>query len=439
MTTATHPLETKSELPGSAGGSVFHRLGAITGWRRLVMYSLAGVVTLGIVRVITGADDLTSSGTMGTTLRLAMPILLAGLSGLWAERSGVVNIGLEGMMILGAWCGGFGAWQWGPWWGLLFGIFGGMIGGLIHAVATVTFNVDHIVSGVSINILAAGVARYLSAQAFVDERGGGLSQSPPQKSSISTVDMPFLAGGEIFGWKSPDILYWFESRQWPVIGDAAGILRGVMHGVSLATLASLALVAVTAFVLWRTRLGLRIRSSGEAPQAADSVGVSVLKARYIALLASGGLAGMGGAYLSIVASSTYREGQTGGRGFIGLATMIFGNWRPGGLLGGSLLFGYSDALRLRDKASIPALFLFVAIILVVVAVILLRTKRMTGAVTAGVFALLFALAWLFVDTVPQSLTAATPFVVTLIVLAAASQRLRPPAAAGQPYRKGDSH
>ena len=341
------------------------------------------LLLLSLTRVISGADDLTSSGTMGTTLRLTIPIMLAGLAGLWAERVGIVNIGIEGMMIFGTWFGAYGAWQWGPWVGLLLGILGGMLGGLIHAVATVRFNVDHVISGVALNLLAFGGMRYLSELAFVGEEGGGISQSPKQQAPIPSFDMPFLAGGELFGWKSPDMLGWFEKKHWFVISDVTGIARGIIFNVSWATVIGLLLVAVSSYVLWKTRFGLRLRSSGEAPSAAESLGVRIARVRYAGLLISGGFAGLGGAYLSIVASSYYRQGQTAGRGYIGLATMIFGNWRPSGVLGGATLFGFSEALKLRRQDSLTALFLFVSFVAGVVVILSLMRRQVISTVTGS--------------------------------------------------------
>ncbi len=406
--------------------------------RRLIAAGVVLLVFLSITREITGAVDLTSSGTMGTTLRLAIPILLAGLAGLWAERVGVVNIGIEGMMIFGTWFGGYGAWQFGPWVGLLMGIGGGAIGGLIHAVATVRFNVDHVISGVALNLFAAGGMRYLSELVFVGKPGGGISQSPGQKGAIPRFDLPFAAGGRLFGWHSPDVLGWFERRHWFVVGDLAGVLRGFAFGISWATLLGLLLVPLSTWVLWRTRFGLRLRSSGEAPLAAESLGVKVTRVRYVGLIISGSFAGLGGAYLSIVSSSYYRQGQTAGRGFIGLATMIFGNWRPSGVLGGATLFGFSEALKLRRDDSIPALFLFVSFVAALILVYAIYRKRIIPGVIAGAFGVLFFVTYLSVDKVPASLTQATPYLATLLVLATASQRLRPPAHAGRPYRSGEN-
>ena len=151
---------------------------------------------LSVVRVLTGADDLTSSGTVGAALRLAVPILLAGLGGLWSERAGVVNIGLEGMMILGTWFGAWGGWQFGPWWGVVLG--DGRRGGRRPACTPsprVTFGVDQIVSGVAINILAAGLTRFLAVDPVHGSPGGGATQSPQVTGSLPSFTLPFVSGG----------------------------------------------------------------------------------------------------------------------------------------------------------------------------------------------------------------------------------------------------
>ena len=181
---------------------------------------------LSLTRMITDGDDLTSSGTMSTTLRVTTPILLAGLAGLWAERVGIVNIGIEGMMILGTWFGGWGAWKYGPWVGLLLAVLAGCVGGLIHAFAVVRFNVNHVISGVAINLFAFGAMRYLSELVYTPDTGGGISKSPQQKGAIPRINMPFLSGGQIGGWKSPDMLGWLEKKRFFLLPDIAGVLRG---------------------------------------------------------------------------------------------------------------------------------------------------------------------------------------------------------------------
>ena len=406
---------------------------------RLLSIGLSLVAVMSVTRLWTGFDNLTSSGTIGAALRLTVPIMLAGLAGLWAERVGILNIGIEGMMILGTWFGAFGAWKYGPWIGFLFAIFGGALGGLIHAVATIRFNIDQVISGVVMNLLAFFGVRYLSELVFVGQPQGGISQSPPQSSAIPKVDVPFLAGGPVGSSSTPDALGWLEERGWFLIADLAGMTRGLMSGLSLASLIALLLIPLSAWVLWRTSFGLRLRSSGEAPEAAESLGVNVIRVRYIGLLISGGFAGLGGGFLSIISSSYYRQGQTAGRGFIGLATMIFGNWRPSGILGGAAVFGYSEGIKLVAGGSITGLFLFIFFLSAIVGLIsLLRRQIRRGTTGIGV-SVIALIAYLTVDEVPESLTQSLPYVITLIVLATASQRLRPPAKAGVPYRPGGAH
>ena len=406
---------------------------------RLLSIGLSLVAVMSVTRLWTGFDNLTSSGTIGAALRLTVPIMLAGLAGLWAERVGILNIGIEGMMILGTWFGAFGAWKYGPWIGFLFAIFGGALGGLIHAVATIRFNIDQVISGVVMNLLAFFGVRYLSELVFVGQPQGGISQSPPQSSAIPKVDVPFLAGGPVGSSSTPDALGWLEERGWFLIADLAGMTRGLMSGLSLASLIALLLVPLSAWVLWRTSFGLRLRSSGEAPEAAESLGVNVIRVRYIGLLISGGFAGLGGGFLSIISSSYYRQGQTAGRGFIGLATMIFGNWRPSGILGGAAVFGYSEGIKLVAGGSITGLFLFIFFVSAIVGLISLLRRQMRRGTTGIGVSVIALIAYLTVDEVPESLTQSLPYVITLVVLATASQRLRPPAKAGVPYRPGGAH
>ena len=406
---------------------------------RLLSIGLSLVTVMSVTRLWTGFDNLTSSGTIGAALRLTVPIMLAGLAGLWAERVGILNIGIEGMMILGTWFGAFGAWKYGPWIGFLFAIFGGALGGLIHAVATIRFNIDQVISGVVMNLLAFFGVRYLSELVFVGQPQGGISQSPPQSSAIPKVDVPFLAGGPVGSSSTPDALGWLEEGGWFLIADLAGMTRGLMSGLSLASLIALLLIPLSAWVLWRTSFGLRLRSSGEAPEAAESLGVNVIRVRYVGLLISGGFAGLGGGFLSIISSSYYRQGQTAGRGFIGLATMIFGNWRPSGILGGAAVFGYSEGIKLVAGGSITGLFLFIFFVSALVGLISLLRRQMRRGTTGIGMSVIALIAYLTVDEVPESLTQSLPYVITLIVLSTASQRLRPPAKAGVPYRPGGAH
>ncbi len=398
----------------------------------VVLLLLAGaLLLLAVLRVITGAEDLTSSGQFSGALGAAVPIGLAGLGGLWAERAGVVNIGLEGMMMLGTFCAGWMGWQHGPWIAALAGIAGGALGGLVHALATVTFGVDHIISGVAMNILALGVTQYLAklwfgADGSAAQRAGGNDKQSPPMSDMPNFSIPGLS----------DWLASVEKHHWFLISDVAGILDGLVTDVSWLTIAAAALFVGTFFVLWRSSFGLRLRSCGESPVAAESLGVNVYTYKYAAVIVSGGLAGLGGAFLAI-GTHMYSDGQTGGRGYIGLATMIFGNWRPGGVAMGAGLFGFMDSLQLRGGGeTVHALLLLLAVLLAGLALWKLRAQQRRVALISGVFALLLILWYALTARVPLEFVDATPYVVTLLVLSVSAQRLRMPKANGKPYRKG---
>jgi len=408
--------------PSSAPGTV---LGAARRRYRGYLLVAAGLVLFSVVRVLTGVDGLTSDGVVNAAFGLAVPIGMAGLGGLWAERAGVVNIGLEGMMILGTWGAGWAGYQYGPWFGVVAAVLFGALGGLVHAVATVTFRVDHIVSGVAINILGLGVTRFLSNVVFVGTAGGGGTQSP-QIPALPQLRVPAVDGP----------LARLEGTHLVVLADLAGILRGALVNVSALTVLAVVAVVGSFYVLWRTPFGLRLRMCGENPTAAETLGVPVYRMKYIAVVVSGAFAGLGGAFLAIVAAGIYREGQTGGRGYIGLAAMIFGNWRPGGLAGGALLFGYTDAVQLRNTDVRP-LLLVVGVALLLLAVAALRQgARMRAGITAAVGVLVGG-SYVVIGSIPPQFTSATPYVATLLVLGLASQRLRPPAAAGLRYAKGE--
>ncbi|ANN20626.1 ABC transporter permease [Amycolatopsis orientalis] len=399
----------------------------IPGWLKGAIWGLLAVGVLAIASYATGVNTLTSTNTAHTALRLALPILLCALGGLWAERAGVINIGLEGMMILGTWGAAWGAYHGGVWAGLISAIVFGALGGLLHAVATVTFNVNHIVSGVAINLLGLGVAKYLANLVFTP-LSGNPRQSPPVPK-FDTYSATFLSD-----WLSD-----LEKMQRVFISDLAGILNGLVTEVAPLTMIAIALVPISYLVLWRTRFGLRLRSCGENPVAAESLGVNVYLHKYVAMIISGGLAGMGGASLVLLAGGAdYLENQTNNRGYIGLAAMIFGNWRPGGLLGGAALFGYADGLQLAGGGTAVLALLYGAVILLAVIVAVQLFRRQWIAAALGVFgaALLYAIYWTN-DDLPSDLIPYTAHFVTLIVLAVASQRLRPPKADGALYRRGE--
>ncbi|MEW5992589.1 MAG: ABC transporter permease [Chloroflexota bacterium] len=386
-----------------------------------------GFAVLSLLSGAFEAPDLFSRGGIGATLRFAAPILLAGLGALWAERSGVINLGLEGMMIAGTWFGAWAAIEWGIGPGLIAGIAAGVAFGLLLGVLSVTFGVDHAISGLSLGLLAAGLTRFLSSVTFAVAPGGSITTSPP---------VPDLANLSLPGIDA--LLAPAERAGIPILSDAAAVVLGLLTDVSVLTVAVVALVPLSWWLLWRTRLGLRIRAVGEAPEAADSLGVRPWRYRYLALAVSGGLAGLGGVYLVSVASSLYREGQTAGRGFIGLATVIFGNWNPWSVSLGSLIFGFTDALRTRQELTVGVLLAGLGLLLAFVAIRRGLGRDWRGAFLFGVPAVAM-LAWFWlVRVVPSELVSFAPHLTTLLVLAFARQRIRPPAALGEPFHRGDS-
>ena len=415
-------------------------LAKIPPWLRWAFYAFVGVLVLTVVQGFDDTESHTSIGSAQSMLRWAVPILLAGLGGLYAERAGIVNIGLEGMMILGTWFGAWGAVTYGPWWGIVLGVLGGAMGGLLHAVATVTFGVDHIISGVAVNVLAPGIARFLSSEIFTTIEGGSITQSP-RVPGVGSVTLPFLAGGNIGTWATPDLLGWLGRTELFLISDAANIAKGLVTRISWVAVIALLLVPATGWLLWRTRFGLRLRICGERPQAGEAQGVNVYRYKYIGVVISGALAGLAGAYIaSPDLSGIYLEGQTTGRGFIGLAALIFGNWRPWGVLGGALLFGYPFGIGLRDLsgAASHSLILVNAIGLAAVAIWAGSRGKRSDAILAGALSLGAAVWYLNSETLPDVVINVLPFVIVLLVLIFFAQRLRPPAADGLRYRKGEN-
>jgi simple sugar transport system permease protein len=267
------------------------------------------------------------SALLAATLRYATPLTFAAIGGLYCERSGVINVALEGMLLTGAFFGIWGAiwahsWAGGAAWivGLVIACLAGMALAAIHAVWSIHFKVDQIISGTAINFLALGITGYI----FIDKYGD--TGTP----------------GDIPDYGIPDVHLSFMSH-WYFIGPVFGQLN-------LMIWLSLLLLIVTYILVFRTPFGLRLRAVGEHPRAADTVGISVYKVRYIAVIASGAIAAMGGAYLSLGFVHSFNEGMTNGQGFIGLAALVFGKWRPFPTWGATLLFGFSSALadRLPD-------------------------------------------------------------------------------------------
>jgi len=391
---------------------------------RITLLIAALFFIISAVEVVTGSVDITSPGTSGATLRFAIPLLMAGLGGLWAERAGVINIGLEGMMIVGTWTAAWFGYLHGPVVGILAAAVFGLASGFFHAFLTVKVGIDQAVSGLAINLIAAGAARYLSG-IFFPPVGGDRTVSPPV-DTLPTFTVPFVA----------PLLKSIDEKDIFFISNISGLLYGITRDLSIVTVALLALVPITSWILWRSKFGLRMRFSGENPMAAESLGINVYRTRYIAISISGMLASLGGAYLALVASSVYREGQTAGRGFIGLATVIFGNWKPSGVFAGSLLFGFTDALRVRQAESVMSLIFAAGIVALLLAIYYSVSRNWKPA---GAYFGLAVFAWWVnqkVDTIPQEFVTVFPNFATLIVLTFLAQRLTPPAMAGMPYRRG---
>lgn len=386
-----------------------------------------GFAVLSLLSGAFEAPDLFSRGGIAAALRFSAPIVLAGLGALWAERSGVINLGLEGMMIAGTWFGAWAGIEWGIGPGIVAGIAAGVAFGLALGVLSITFGVDQAIAGLSLGLLAAGLTRFLSSVTFATLAGGSITTSPPVPDVV-TLSVP---GAEA-------LLAPADRAGIPILSDLAAVALGLLADVSILTLAALALVPLTWWILWRTRLGLRIRAVGEHPVAADSLGIRPARYRYLALGVSGGLAGLGGVYLVAVASSLYREGQTAGRGFIGLATVIFGNWNPWSVTLGSMVFGFTDALRTRQEATVGVLLAGLGLLLAASAVRRGLNRDWRGAAMFGLpGAAMLAWFWL-VRVVPAEFVSFAPHLTTLLVLAYARQRLQPPAALGRPFRREDA-
>lgn len=291
-----------------------------------------------------------------STLRIATPILLASLGGVMSERSGVINIGLEGMMLMGAFGAAVGSYFYGPWTGILIGIAIGGLMGLLHAFMSVTVKANQIISATAINIFAVGFPNIM-----VPIIWPGYHAITPVVPVIKDIRLPLIA----------DL---------PVIGTIIGNQNPIVY-------IALILVPIINYFLFRTPLGLRIRSVGEHPKAADTLGINVAKMRYIAVISSGFLAGLGGAFLSIAYQSQFSRAMTQGRGFIGLAAMIFGRWKPVGAFVACLLFGFADALQASAQSAgvpiPPELLLSAPYVLTLVALVGLIGKRAVGPAANG--------------------------------------------------------
>jgi ABC-type uncharacterized transport system permease subunit len=295
------------------------------GWGAIVA-AVAGVA-IGWGATKSGEGNLKNvvawSALFAAMLRYATPLLFAALGGVMSERSGVINIGLEGMMLMGAFFGVWGADITGSWvLGLVIAMASGVLLALIHAVFAITLRADQIVSGFSMNLLALGITGYFYISHYGEQGTPDNIPRTPDVHLPGIKDIPFF--GDIFG--QLNILIWL------------GLLTVLFLWI----------------LLFRTAIGLRLRSVGENPLAAETAGLSPVKIRYRAVAASGALAAAGGAYLSIGFVGSFTENMTAGKGFIGLAVMICGRWMPQGALVFALLFGFFTALATRLPTFSPS-------------------------------------------------------------------------------------
>jgi len=306
-------------------------------------------------------EMLLGASVFAATLRLAAPIALAALGGTVTERSGVTNIALEGSMLVGCFFGVVAADRsHSVWIGLAVALLAGVLLAGLHAYASIALRADQIVSGMALNILALGLTTYLDYQLY------GTTGTPADLPTLPDVQLGFLKGV-------------------PYLGDAIGSQNLLVWTMG-------ALVVLLQLFLFRTVIGLRLRAVGEHPRAAETVGIDVRRIRYAAVLASGALAALGGAYLSLGVAHSFTDAMTSGRGFIGLAAMIFGRWTPVGALAASLIFGYGNAL----------------------------STSLQGASIGDL-------------KVPVQLLGTLPYILTILAVAGFVGRSRPPAADGLPY------
>ncbi|MBS0564110.1 MAG: ABC transporter permease [Proteobacteria bacterium] len=310
---------------------------------------------------------------LASTVRLGVPLLLACLAGLFSERAGIFDIGLEGKMLMAAFASGaIAAVSGSVWVGLLAAVGAAILMSLLHGLASITFRGNQLISGVAINFLASGLTVLVGQEWF------GLGGKTPALSGAArfgTIALPFAE----------------QAQAIPVIGP---FYHEVLSGHSILVYVAFLLVPASWWVLYRTRFGLRLRAVGENPAAVDTAGVSVVRMRYSAVMICGALCGLAGAYLATGLSAGFGKEMTAGRGFIALAALIFAKWRPWYCLGATMLFGLLEAV----------------------------SNRYQNLEIAGI-------------PVPLQLMQATPYILTMVILAGFVGRAIPPRAGGEPYVK----
>ncbi|MBJ6988332.1 MULTISPECIES: ABC transporter permease [unclassified Devosia] len=311
---------------------------------------------------------------LDSTTRLAVPLILACLAGLYSERAGIVDIGLEGKLLAGAFAAAATAAVTGSaWLGLLAGIGAALVFSGIHGLASINFKGNQAISGVALNFLAAGLTTFLGQSWF---KRGGYTPQLSGDQRFNPITLPFAE----------------ELKGVPVIGQ---IYNELISGHNIITYFAFIAVPVTAWVLFRTRFGLRLRAVGENPKAIDTAGISVTRLRYQALIITAVLVGIGGAYLSIAQSAGFNNNMSAGRGYIALAALIFAKWRPGPALLVCLMFGFLDAVQFRIQGQVFPI----------------------------------------IGEVPVQAIQALPYILTVILLAGFVGRAVAPKASGIPYTK----
>ena len=311
---------------------------------------------------------------LDSTLRLATPLLLACLAGLFSERSGIFDIGLEGKMLMAAMCTGAAAYLSGSVWvGVLAGIAGSMVLAGIHGLASITFRGNQLISGVALNFIASGITVLVAQSLF---RQGGRTPPLSGDARFNPIDLPFAESAHAI----------------PIIGP---LYAEVLSGHTILVYIGLLCVPLTWWALFRTRFGLRLRAVGENPASVDTAGVSVIRLRFAAVAITGILCGLAGAYMAAGLQAGFGKEMTAGRGYIALAALIFAKWRPWYALMATLLFGFFQALALRPDV-ITRLFHF---------------------------------------SIPVPALDAMPYILTVVVLAGFVGRAIPPRAGGEPYVK----
>ena len=368
-------------------------------WRRFGFIFLIIVVLFGavvMVGITKSSPILTVTSMLATTIAVATPLTLGALSGVFCERAGVVNIGIEGMMLTAAFFGWLGAiymfhvFGFDKWTSILTGlvtaILAGTMMGLLHAVLSISYKVDQIIGGTVINILAVGLTGFLNRQLFFGKGSVFGGQVPNSPGNLLNIHIPIADALSPLCHGSANCI------------DIINAIESVIDQRPIA-IAAIVLVFVSHYVLFNTRWGLRTRAVGEHPKAADTVGINVVKMRYINVLIGGALAGLAGAYFTIESVPSFEPLLTNGRGFISLAAVIFGNWSPIGAWVASLLFGASQALQIKMQLFrdvIPPQWAF------------LQQSYVVGLI---------------------------PYILTMIILTGIIGRTTPPAADGVPYEK----